>query len=100
MESIKSIIKSTYRGSLATAKTVKEEIARRWGEEEAKLFDPFTSCMTFRKWREYGFSVRKGEKAIRSFTIIEKKDELGNTIGTYPKSVALFHRLQVDPIIN
>ncbi len=97
MESINQVI-SAYRGSPTTAKMVKEEIARRYGEDEASKYNPYTSCLTFRRWLQYGYRVRKGERAIRSITYLEEKDKLGNIINTYPKGVALFHRLQVEPV--
>jgi len=97
MQPIKEII-SSWRGSPTTAQIVKAEVAKRYGDDEARSFSPLNSCMTFRRWIQYGYRVRKGEKAIKSYTILEKKDELGNVISTYPKSVSLFHRLQVDPI--
>ena len=97
MQQIKEII-SSWRGSPTTAQMVKEEVARRYGEDEAKSFSPFTSCMTFRRWQQFGFRVRKGEKAIRSITYIEKKDENGEVISTFPRNVFLFHKCQVDPI--
>jgi len=100
MESIKSIIKSTYRGSLATAKQVAEEIARRWGEAEAKRYDPWTNCLTYHSWIQNGYKVKRGEHGIPSVTFVEKKDEKGEVVSTYPKKVHLFYYLQVEPINN
>ena len=104
MESIKSIInstiKSTYRGSLTTAKMVKEEIAKRWGELEASKYDPYTNCLTFRQWLSHNFRVKRGEHGIASTTIVERKDENGEVIASYPKKVYLFYYLQVEPLTN
>lgn len=100
MEPIKSIIKSSYTGSPATAKAVAEEIVKRYGADEAKLYDPWTNCLTYRGWLRHGYRVKKGERGIRSVTFVEKKDGNGETVETYPKNVFLFYRLQVEPLIN
>src|SRR5712671_466792 len=62
------------RGSEKTADHVREEIARRYGEEEAEEYDPQTNCFTLPTWNKLGYRVRKGEKSIRSITLIEKAD--------------------------
>ena len=98
MENIKSIIKSTYRGSTATKEIVAQELERRYGSEEAKKYDPYTNCLTYRQWLAHNFRVRRGEHAIRSFTRIERKNEAGEVISTYPKRVNLFYYLQVEPV--
>jgi hypothetical protein len=64
-----------WRGSAKTADAVREEIARRWGQEEAKQYDPFTNCFTLQTWNKLGYRVKKGEKAIRSITYVEAKDQ-------------------------
>ncbi len=89
-----------WRGSLHTADAVREEIARRWGEEEAKNYDPTKNCFTFKTWLSKGYVVNKGEKAIRSMTLVEVKDENaeeGKDTETkrYPKTVYLFYIKQV-----
>ena len=56
-----------WRGSEKTADQVREEIARRYGEEEAEEYDPHTNCFTLPTWNKLGFKVRKGEKAIILF---------------------------------
>jgi len=87
---------SNYTGSQQTALAVKEEIQRRWGHEEAQNYDPFTNCRTFRQWLDMGYKVRRGERSIRSRTFVEKKDEQGNVLYTYPKTVHLFYHTQVE----
>ena len=89
-----------WRGSEKTADQVREEIARRYGEEEAEEYDPQTNCFTLPTWNKLGFKVRKGEKAIRSITLIEKKDPNAKEgeqteIIKYPKTVYLFYIKQV-----
>jgi antirestriction protein ArdC len=96
-----------WKGSERTAEIVREEIAQRWGEEEAKQYDPLKNCFTFQTWNKLGYRVKKGEKAIRSITYVEAKDkgdrnEKDTTDGEeqkvrkYPKTVYLFYRTQVE----
>jgi antirestriction protein ArdC len=96
-----------WRGSEKTADAVRQEIARRWGEEEAKQHDPLTNCFTIQTWNKLGYRVKKGEKAIRSITYVEATDQAETTnenedeedeqnVRTYPKTVYLFYRTQVE----
>ena len=93
---------SPYTGSESTYEMVKNQIAERWGNEEAERYDPYTNCLTFREWLARGYRVRKGEKALRSVTFIGPKGEEGTeedaTTKRYPKKVFLFYRLQVDKL--
>ena len=100
MESIQSIIKSRYTGSQATRKAVEAVIANRWGKEEAAKYDPYTNCLTFKQWLANKFRVRKGERSIQSITFIERKNENGEVIATFPRKVHLFYYLQVEPLAN
>lgn len=36
-----------WKGSAHTADAVREEIARRYGEEEAAKYDPLSNCFTY-----------------------------------------------------
>jgi len=90
-----------WKGSLNTANAVRQEIAKRWGSEEAKHYDPLKNCFTFKTWLAKGYHVKKGEKAIRSMTLVEKEDpnaEKGEVTEkrTYPKTVYLFYIKQVE----
>jgi hypothetical protein len=93
-----------WRGSAKTAYAVREEIARRWGDAEAEKYDPLTNCFTIQTWNQLGFRVKKGEKAIRSITYVEAKDQTLDAaedaeeaeVRTYPKTVYLFYRTQVE----
>src|SRR6266571_8979964 len=90
-----------WKGSIQTADAVRKEIAKRYGEIEAAKYDPRTNCFTFQTWKAKGYSVKKGEKAIRSMTLIEKEDpnaEEGEQTEkrTYPKTVYLFYIKQVE----
>ncbi len=89
-----------WRGSEKTAEQVREEIARRYGEDEAEEYDPQTNCFTLPTWNKLGYVVRKGEKSIRSITLIEKKDPNAKEgeeteVKRYPKTVFLFYIKQV-----
>lgn len=90
-----------WRGSLKTADAVRDEIAERWGEKEAKRYNPTKNCFTFKTWEALGYRVKKGEKAIRSITFIEvtdQKAQAGEETETrkYPKTVCLFYKKQVE----
>ncbi len=100
MESIKSIIISNYKGSESTRNAVATELERRYGKEEAEKYDPYHNCLTFRQWLAHNFRVKRGERSITSLTYIERRDESGDVIATYPKRVHLFYYLQVEPITN
>ena len=93
-----------WRGSEKTADAVREEISRRWGDDEAANYNPLTNCFTLQTWNTLGYRVKKGEKAIRSLTYVEAKDptadagaeeEETDTV-KYPKTVSLFYRTQVE----
>ena len=92
---------AVWRGSEKTASDVKKEIAKRWGEEEAETYDPRKNCFTYRTWQALGYQVKKGEKAIRSRTLVEvtdpdAKDAKKAVIAKYPKTVFLFYYKQVE----
>ncbi|MGI6378443.1 MAG: hypothetical protein ACOX0H_00420 [Patescibacteria group bacterium] len=90
--------KSNWTGSENTSDLVRKQIAKRWGEDEAKRYNPFVNCFTFNGWLKNGYVVKKDEKAIRSFIIIEKKDkETGAFTQRRPKTIYLFFDLQVEP---
>jgi len=94
-----------WKGSTKTADAVRREIARRWGEEAAKEYNPLQNCFPLPTWNKLGYRVKKGEKAIRSLTYVEVKaqEEQDTTEGqgeqevqTYPKPVYLFYKTQVE----
>ena len=91
-------VQSDWTGSENTFNLVQKQIAERWGEEEAGRYNPKENCLTFKKWLANGYVVRKGEKAIKSFVIVEKKDkETGEIIERLPKTINLFYEKQVEP---
>ena len=65
------------------------------GESAAEEYDPFNDCMTYKGWLKNNYIVRPGEKSIKSMTMVEVKNEKGEVVRKYPKTVHLFHYLQV-----
>ncbi len=99
--SIKEIINlpaSPYKGSEVTKSIVSDEIRRRYGEEELQNLDCFRSLRTFNGWLKFGFRVKKNEKAIRSYTFVERKDPNGVVLDKYKKNISLFYYLQLEPL--
>jgi len=91
-----------WKGSEKTADAVRGVIAQRWGEQEANNYDPTKNCFTFQTWKAKGYHVKKGEKAIRSKTLVEVPDPTAKEGGEaitirYPKTVYLFYIKQVEP---
>jgi len=93
-------IPSGYRGSEKTAEMVRKQIEERFGSEAADEYNPALNARTYKNWLKIGYRVKPGEKALKSVTVIEKKDAQGNIIKKYPKKVALFFHCQVEPITN
>ena len=89
---------SGFTGSTTTHDMVAAEIERRWGKAEMKRYDAERNCLTFSRWLSLGYAPRKGEKAIRSITFIEQKDEKGNVIKKHPRPVFLFYVKQIQPV--
>jgi len=99
MKSIKEItLTSPYRGSEKTYEMVKEQIEERWGAACAEDFDPHTDAMPFSSWLAHGFVVKKGQKALKSITFVEVKDEKDNVVRKIKRTVNLFHKRQVEKV--
>lgn len=91
-------VKSNWTGSKNTSSLVRKQIVERWGEKEAESYNPLENCFTFKHWLENGYIVRKGETAIKSFIVVEKKDKkTGEVINKSLKTICLFYKKQVDP---
>lgn len=95
---------SQWKGSLGTAANVAREISERWGPEASAEYDPQVNCFTYRGWKERGFQVRKGEKAIHSITFVPMLEKVKpgtemKEVKVYsaPRNVFLFYKTQVDP---
>jgi len=52
--------------------------------------------MTIKQWNENGYRVKKGEKALKSFIVVERKDKKGEVVKRYPKRINLFYSKQVE----
>ena len=87
---------SPYRGSEATYTDVKEQIRKRFGDAAADEFNPYFDAMPYMSWLAFGYRVKPGEKALRSSTVCEVKDGLGNVTRKFRRSVALFYKSQVQ----
>jgi len=89
-------IQSSWTGSEATSDIVRKQILARWGEDEAKNYDPKSNCLPLSRWSENGYRVKTGEKALKSFIVVNQKDKEGAVVRKYPKSINLFYFLQVE----
>ncbi|OGF25113.1 hypothetical protein A2227_07225 [Candidatus Falkowbacteria bacterium RIFOXYA2_FULL_47_19] len=88
-------ITTNWTGSETTETLVRKQIKERWGSDEANRYDPKINCMTIRQWNKIGYRVKSGEKAIKSFVVIEKKDKNGEVVKKFPKTINLFFDVQV-----
>ena len=104
MKSIKEILEgpeiSNFSGSEKTRSIVEAEILKRWGPSELKNFDPLRSTLTVKNWiTQFGMIPKKGEKAIRSFVVLETRDKKDPTkVIKRIKSIYLFHYRQVTEL--
>ena len=102
MQTIKEIISdsplSPYTGSQTTYDIVSSAIKQRWGEKELKNYDPYNNALTFVKWASLGYRPKANEKAIRSITFVEVKDDNGKIVKRIKKNVFLFYILQVEKV--
>jgi hypothetical protein len=87
---------SGYKGSSSTFALVKKIIEERYGPDLANEYLPEKNCMTFKRWLTLGYRVKKGEKSIKSYTVIKDKDEENER--KYFKPVHLFYFTQVEEI--
>jgi len=94
---------STWKGSRGTASNIARQIAERYGPEAAQQYDPTTNCFTYRGWRERGYQVKRGEKAMNSITFVPmlEKPKEGETpkevaVHSVPRTVYLFWKSQVE----
>lgn len=88
---------SIYKNSQQTKSLVLKQILDKYGTNEARKYDPLTNCFTFNGWKERGYQVKKGEKALKSSIFIKYTDKDGNTKAGY-KNINVFYYLQVEKI--
>ncbi len=89
---------SPYTGSSITYNMVADQIKERWGAREVEKYDPYNNALTFAQWLKQGYRVKRGEKAIRSITFVEVKDQVGNVTKRVKRGVCLFYYKQVEKI--
>lgn len=95
MKSVEDLVATPFTGSEHTQAMVRNQISERWGEVEAQRYDPYQNARTFAQWLKLGYRVKKGERALRSVTYVEIKNEKGELV-KIPHTVLLFYRLQVE----
>lgn len=103
--SIKEILEddsiiSNYQGSPKTKEMVEEQIRAIYGNSEVKNYNPYKNALTFASWLHLGYRPKKGSKALKSITYVEKKDAQGNVISKYPRKINLFYYKSVELIPN
>lgn len=104
MRSIKEILEgpkvSNFQGSEKTRDMVVSQIRAIWGDSEVQNYNPETNALPFSIWLNLGYRPKRGSKALKSITYVERKDALGNVIKRYPRKVNLFYYRSVEPINN
>lgn len=102
IKSIKEILAgpkvSNYHGSEKTRDMVASQVEAIWGKSELKNYNPEKSALPFSVWVNLGYRPKKGSKALKSITYIERKDAQGNIIKRYPRKVNLFYYRSVEPM--
>jgi hypothetical protein len=91
-------ITSNYQGSSKTKEMVEEQIRKIYGDKEVRNYNPYKNALTFASWIRLGYRPKKGSKALKSITYVEKKDAEGNVISKYPRKINLFYYRSVEPI--
>jgi len=93
---------SIYKGG-ESVRWVAQEIQKRWGDAAVAEYNPRTNCFTFNGWKQRGYHVKRGEKAIISHTFLRAARTVTAADGTsevkfssFPKNVFLFYHLQVE----
>ncbi len=60
---------------------------------------PYVDCKTFKKWKESGYIVKKGEKSkVNGITWIAEDEDDAQNAKVYPKIYRLFHKSQVEEL--
>src|SRR3989344_5836283 len=97
MEHISKIL-TNWKGSQQTADMVRDQIRQRWGDKAAEAFDPRYDARPFAQWLNIGYRVKKGEKALKSFVILEEKDEDGKVVKKHVRKINLFAVQQIERV--
>jgi len=104
VQSISDVLKngpkvSNWHDSEKTREMVATQIAERWGESEAKNnYDPERNCLPYSRWLFLNFRPKRGSRALKSVTYIDRKDSKGNIIGKFARKVSLYYYRDVEVI--
>ena len=102
MKSIKQVVAdqivSPWRHSEKSEADVREQIRARWGDDLAEDFSAAKDAMPHKSWASYNFRVKRGERALKSRTVVEIKNEKDEIVKKICRTVNLFHRRQVEPV--
>ncbi|MFZ2522513.1 MAG: hypothetical protein WAX44_03330 [Minisyncoccia bacterium] len=102
MKHIKEIVTnpviSPYRGSEATYEMVREQLREKYGDECADEFNPHTDAMPFVSWASFGYRIKPQERAFKSVTYVEVKNDKGEVERKIRRVVNLFHKNQVTKV--
>lgn len=104
MQSIKEFLSkgpkvSNWQNSEKTRDAISAQIAERWGESEAKNnYDPERNCLPYSRWLFLNFRPKRGSRALKSVTYIDRKDSQGNIIGKFARKVSLYYYRDVELI--
>ena len=97
MQHISKIL-TNWKGSQQTADMVRDQIRQRWGDKAAMAFNPQYDARPFAQWLNIGYRVKKGEKALKSFVILEEKDEDGKVVKKHVRKINLFAVQQIERV--
>lgn len=93
-------IKSNFKGSDKTRENIRQQLQDRFGIDIASSYDPYTNVMTLRDWNKFGYRIMKGQKALKSTTVIEKKNKDGDVVSRCSRRISLFHINQCEKVGN
>ena len=91
---------SNWKNSEKTRDAIAQQIEERWGKSEVKNYDPERNCLPFSVFLNLGYRPKKGSKALKSVTYVDRKDSQGNIICKFARKVNLFYYRDVEPIPN
>jgi len=101
VQSIKEILDgpkvSNWLGSEKTRDMVADQIRKIWGESEVKNYNPETNALPFASWLRLGYRPKRGSKALKSVTVVERRDAKGN-ITKFARKINLFYYRSVEPL--
>ena len=90
---------SNWKNSEKTRDAVASQIEARWGKAELSNYSADTSALPYSKWISLGYKPKRGSKALKSVTFIERKNAQDEVIKLYPRTVNLFYHRDVEELI-